>query len=275
MGIFVTAALLAALGAFTFLVVIWVTQRQLLYFPSPGPVPPAAAIGSRAVDVILETEDGLRLGGFFVPGAVPASGVTVIVCNGNGGDRADRARLARSLAGAGHNVLLFDYRAFGGNSGDPSETGLAADARAALRYVETRAGIDRERIVYFGESLGAAVAARLAFERPPRALVLRSPFTTIADVGRIHYPYLPVTDALLFDRYRAIDFVRELRVPVLVIAGANDRTVPPHLSREIYEAAAGPKRFVEVPAADHNDPELAEGDALVSAVTMFIDEVLR
>lgn len=266
---------IAALAVVAFLVLVWVTQRQLLYFPDGGPVPTAATLLPGASDVTLETGDGLRLGAFFVPGTAPQSGATVIVCNGNAGDRAARAELGRSLAAAGHNVLLFDYRGYGGNAGEPTESGLAADAQAALRYVEARDGIDRGRIVYFGESLGAAVAARLAVERPPLALVLRSPFTSIADVGRLHYSYLPVTDALLFDHYRTIDSVRTSRVPVLVIAGANDRIVPPDLSRRVFDAAAGPKRFVSVPGADHNDPELADGEALLSAVTTFLGELLR
>lgn len=266
---------IAALAVAAFVVLVWVTQRQLLYFPGGATVPAASTLMRGASDVTLETADGLRLGAYFMPGAAPESGTTVIVCNGNAGDRAGRAVLGRSLAAAGHNVLLFDYRGYGGNPGEPTEAGLAADARAALRYVETRDGIDRRRIVYFGESLGAAVAARLAVERPPLALVLRSPFTSIADVGRIHYPYLPVTDALLFDRYRTIDSVRASQAAVLVIAGASDRIVPPDLSRRVFDAAAGPKRFVSVPAADHNDPELADGDALVSAVTTFLGELLR
>src|SRR5205807_3151025 len=86
------------------------------------------------------------------------------VCNGNGGDRSLRAGLARGLASAGHRVLLFDYRGYGGNAGTPTETGLRADARAALAYLRSRPDIDPARIVYFGESLGAAVAAQLAAE---------------------------------------------------------------------------------------------------------------
>ncbi|HET8789431.1 MAG TPA: alpha/beta hydrolase, partial [Actinomycetes bacterium] len=108
---------------------LWVFQRRLIYLPS-GSVPPAASVLSGAEDVSFETADGLRLGGWFVPGA-GGRGPAVRVCNGNGGNRAMRAALAAALARMGLAVLLFDYRGYGGNPGSPTEEGLAADARAA------------------------------------------------------------------------------------------------------------------------------------------------
>ena len=113
---------------------------------------------------------------------------TLIVFNGNAGNRAYRADLARAFRGRGAAVLLFDYRGFGGNDGRPTESGLAADARAARAYLDTRNDVDHKRLVYFGESLGAAVALGLAVEHPPLALVLRSPFTSLADVGATALP---------------------------------------------------------------------------------------
>jgi fermentation-respiration switch protein FrsA (DUF1100 family) len=104
----------------------------------------------------------------------------VLVFNGNGGNRAHRAPLAAALSRSGLAVLLFDYRGYGGNPGAPTEPGLLADARAARAYLASRPGVDPGRLVYLGESLGAAVAVALAVEVPPLALVLRSPFTSLA-----------------------------------------------------------------------------------------------
>src|SRR5438128_12571401 len=87
---------------------------------------------------------------------------------------------SRALASAGHRVLLFDYRGYGGNAGTPTEMGLRADARAALAYLRSRPDIDAARIVYFGESLRAAGAAQLAAEHPPLGRVVPQPFTTPA-----------------------------------------------------------------------------------------------
>ena len=193
----------------------------------------------------------------------------MLVCNGNAGDRSMRAGLAVAFNRAGFSVLLFDYRGYGGNPGDPSEDGLAADARAAQQWLARQPDVDPRRIAYFGESLGAAVAVGLAVQSPPAALVLRSPFTSLPDVGAVHYPWLPVR-RLLLDRYPSIERIALVSAPVLVIAGDRDDIVPMSLSRRLYDAAAEPKRFVLVPGAGHNDPELVDGRQVLTEITGFL-----
>jgi hypothetical protein len=263
---------LLALGVVTFaalVVLLWFVQRRLIYFPFAD-VPGPSQVGlERAEIVTFGTEDRLALNGWFVPAAAGRTTAAVVVFNGNAGNRAYRADLARRLSEQGYAVLLFDYRGYGGNGGAPSEEGLAADARAARRYLESRAEIDPRRIVYFGESLGAAVAVRLATEHRPHALILRSPFTSLADAGRHHYPYLPVT-WLLRDRFASIDRIPRVDCPLLVIAAARDSVVPTELSRALFAAAREPKQLVIVDNADHNDEALTAGPQLVAAVTRFL-----
>ena len=223
-------------------------------------------------DVVLDTEDGIRLGAWYLPAAGGQKGPAVLVVNGNAGDRSLRAQLAAGLSRLGVSALLFDYRGYGGNPGRPSEDGLAADARAALAWLAAQPEVDPDRIVYFGESLGAAVAVGLAVERPPAALVLRSPFTSLADVGRVHYPWLPV-GRVLIDRYPSIDRIGSLSAPLLVIAGDRDDIVPESLSKRLYEAAPDPKRYLLVPGAGHNDPELIDGRRMLDEVGRFLSEV--
>ena len=266
--VLVVAAVLAATVG-----LLWVFQRHLIYLPSPGPVPPAASVLPGGEDVTFETADGLHLGGWFVPGAA-ARGPAVLVCNGNGGDRSMRAALAAALSRMGLAVLLFDYRGYGGNPGSPTEEGLAADARAALDYLAGRPEVDPARVVYLGESLGAAVALRLAVERPPAALVLRSPFASLAEIGRRHYPMLPVS-LLLRDRYDSAALARRLSAPLLVVAGGRDRIVPASHSRHLFAAAPQPKRLVVLDGADHNDPELHDGPRLVAELRAFLAGVPR
>ena len=249
---------------------LWYRQRALIYFPDPT-VPPVAAVLPGAEAVAFETEDGLRLGGWFVPAAGMASGMTVLVFNGNGGNRAHRAPLAAALSRSGLAVLLFDYRGYGGNPGAPTEPGLLADARAARAYLASRPGVDPGRLVYLGESLGAAVAVALAVEVPPLALILRSPFTSLADVGRLHYPLLPV-GPLLRDRYPSLDRIGRAATPLLVVAGERDRLIPAAQSQTLYEAAAAPKRFVLIAGAEHNDHALLAGDRFIAAVVGFLRE---
>jgi fermentation-respiration switch protein FrsA (DUF1100 family) len=161
-------------------------------------------------------------------------------------------------------VLLFDYRSYGGNPGSPSEEGLARDVRAARQFLIDE-GVPDNRLQYYGESLGAAVVAELATEHPPAGLVLRSPFSNLASVGQIHYPFLPVR-ALLKDRFPVAEYVARVGVPITVVYGTEDSVVPPEESRRSVAAARGPTRLVAVEGADHNDPALLNGDVLVRAV---------
>lgn len=252
-----------------FLALVWAGQRRLIYFPMAGVPAPGLAGLPDAEAIAIPTGDGLTLGGWLVPPSVASIGWTVIVFNGNAGHRGFRAPLAAALARHGIATLLFDYRGYGGNPGRPSERGLALDARAARDWLDRRPGLAATRVAYFGESLGAAVALGLAAERPPAALILRSPFTALADVGRHHYPLLPV-GLLLRDRYPSLQRIRRLRVPLLVIAGVRDRIVPARQSERLFEAAPGPKRLELIPGADHNDLALLAGDRMLGAIVELL-----
>ena len=244
---------------------VWLFQRRLIYFPAPG-VPPVDERLPGWEEATFDTSDGLTLDGWFVP--PPGDAPVVLVFAGNAGNRAHRAPLGAGLAAEGFGVLLFDYRGYGDNPGHPTDAGLARDARAALQWVRGRApGHD---LVYFGESLGAAVAIELATADPPAALVLRSPFTSLADLAAVH-SLLPVR-ALLRDKYPSIDRIAGLATATLVIAGDQDTVVPFDQSRAIYEAASPPKELVIITGTDHNDPPLVAGPQVVEATARFIVE---
>jgi fermentation-respiration switch protein FrsA (DUF1100 family) len=253
----------------TVLAVIWFGQRSLMYFPSSDAGSPADAGLSTAEVVTLRTEDDLELGAWFIPPATLPSGYTVIVFNGNAGHRGYRTGLARGLAQRGHATLLFDYRGYGGNPGLPHERGIMRDARAALAYVRARPGVDTRRIVYFGESLGTAVAVQLATEHAPAAIVLRSPFTSFVSMARVHMPWVPAR-WLLRDRYDSIAVIDQVTSPLLVIAGDRDSIVPFEESEALYARARGPKRFVTIDGADHNDEALTDGPLVIDATDKWL-----
>lgn len=265
------AGILGAVAAL--LVLICVFQRRMIYIPITRSVAPAASVIPGAEDVAYTTEDGLALRGWFVPPSIQPARGTVILFNGNAGDRSYRAELGEALSKAGLAVLLTDYRGYGGNPGSPSETGLLRDARAARAYVTSRSDVDPARIIYFGESLGAAVAVALAVEEPPAALVLRSPFGTLAEVGKRHYPFLPVS-LLLWDRYPSVDRIRDVHCPLLVVAGDADRIIPAEMSQRLFDAANQPKSYALIPWADHNDREFLDGDRFLGEVAGFLAGVL-
>lgn len=260
-GVVVRVLAVVVIGLLLAVSAIWVFQRRLIYLPAGDPGAPP--VGWEAVT--LETADGLALGGWHR--APHGDGPVVLVFNGNGGNRGGRIGLGARLAAEGLGVLLFDYRGYGGNPGSPSEAGLALDARAAADWLsEQYPGRD---VLYFGESLGAAVAVELAADRPPAALLLRSPFTSLPDAAGVHYPFLPV-GLLLWDDYPSLDRIAILPVPVTVVAGSADSIIPLEQSRAIYEAAANPVEWIVVDGADHNDAALAEGPDVVSAVVRLV-----
>ena len=237
----------------TVVAMLWALQRRLIYFPDPTPVPPAGDVVAGARDVTLHTADGLGLGAWVVPATGQGdSGMAVLVAPGNGGNRAGRAGFAEELSRRGLAVLLMDYRGYGGNPGSPSQDGLAADAEAASEALK-ELGYPPRRTVYFGESLGSAVVAALALRHPPAGIVLRSPFTELADVGAHHYPWLPVR-ALLRDRFPVVEHLATSAAPITVIYGDRDSVVPTVLSARVADQAPSLAERVVIAGADHNDP---------------------
>ncbi len=256
------------------LAMAWLLQRRLIYFPDRSAPPPASRVITGAQDVTLHTVDGIRLGAWLVPPrpGTPDRRVAVLVAPGNAGNRLARAPLAAALAERGLTVLIVEYRGYGGNPGSPSEQGLARDIAAARTYLVDQAGIPAERLLYYGESLGAAVATALATQHPPAGLVLRSPFTDLPAAGREHYPFLPVR-LLARDRFPVSDLIARVAAPTLVVYGTADSIVPPAQSVAVADRAAGPTRVVAVEGADHNDASLLYGRQLIDAVTELADGI--
>lgn len=266
------AGLIVLLVVACLLTLLWLFQRRLIYLPNTASAGPAASTLPTARDVTLHTADGLDLQAWYVPPTGADRGFTVLVANGNAGNRAGRADLARALAGRGFAVLLFDYRGYGGNPGRPSESGLALDARAAYSYLVEDAGVGPDRLIYFGESLGCAVVVALALDHPPAGMLLRSPFADLPAAAAVHFPIVPVR-AMLRDRFPVADQIGRVDVPTTVVYGTADSVVPAEQSIAVAGAAAGPVERVAVQGADHNDAVLA-GAPVIDAVSQLADRIV-
>lgn len=242
----VAGLLYAALAA-----ALYLGQRALLYFPDPSTPDPAryGLAGDIAV-AGYRTEDGLDLAAWYRP-ATRQGYATVVYFHGNAGHFGDRAPVARYLWDQGYGVLLAGYRGYGGNPGSPSETGLFADGRAALAWLAGQ-GVPADCTVLYGESLGSGIAVRLASEARVAAVVLESPFTSIADVAAAHYPIFPVS-LLVRDRFDSLARIGAIGAPLLVMHGERDRTVPVRFGRRLYAAAADPKEAWWHPEGGHVD----------------------
>jgi fermentation-respiration switch protein FrsA (DUF1100 family) len=262
----VGAPLIAYLAVLGYL---YVCQRQLLYFPDPSR-PFLAGLPQLGVrEVALSTEDGLSLLSWYLP---PGDGRPVIAYfHGNGGNIAYRADRLMRFAREGYGVLLVEYRGYGGNPGSPSEAGLVADGRAALDFLRHE-GIAAGRLVLYGESLGSGVAVHLAATQQIGALLLESPYTSVAAVAQYHYPYVPAAQ-LIWDRFDSLSRIGEVRAPILVLYGGRDAVVPDRFSRALLAAAPEPKESWLAAAAGHED--LARFDALESAISFIERHVLQ
>ena len=230
-------------GAGVYWALHWLATR--VGYQGSRSVPEAtAADGLGAEDVWLRTEDGVAIHGWWVKSE--GSRLATLFLHGNAGNIGHRAGHIREIVAAGSDVLIIDYRGYGRSQGRPTERGLKADAGAAWDYLAARG----KPIVIHGESLGAAVGVELATRRPAAGLVLEAPFTSLrSEAGYV----APVLGPLLVWGFDSKSRIASLRVPLLVIHGDRDRTVPCRLGRELFDAAPGPKSFWAVRGADHND----------------------
>ncbi len=248
-------ALVAVAGAALLTLALVMLIDQLVFFPDRTMPPPPDGIEERWIT----TEDGVRLHAWWA--TPPAPVATLVWSHGNGGNIAGRVEVQQALVDAGLAVLAYDYRGYGKSTGRPSEAGVHLDALAAYDSVRS-AGVPAERVIAFGESLGGAVAIRLAAERPCGGVVVVSTFPRIADVARLHYGPLA---ALAGNRFDVRSHVRRLTAPILIAHGDRDEIVPYALGEVLFALAPEPKRFLRVEGAHHNDvfaaPELIEAIA--------------
>jgi fermentation-respiration switch protein FrsA (DUF1100 family) len=242
--------LAGALGYAGVLALMYFAQRALMYFPDVARTPPAAAGFAQAEEIVLATSDGEKLIAWHAPprGEKPV----VLYFQGNGGALDMRAGRFRKLVADGTGVLALSYRGYGGSTGRPDEPGLIRDAEAAYQFALAR--YPATRIALWGESLGSGVAVALAATHPVAALILEAPFTSAADVGAGHYPFLPVR-LLIKDPFRSDLRIGNVRAPVLVMHGARDGVVPIALGEKLFALIPGRKQFVRFPDAAHNNLE--------------------
>jgi fermentation-respiration switch protein FrsA (DUF1100 family) len=236
----------------------YIGQRRLTYFPNRARVLPSAVGLADVEEKVLNTPDGERVLAWY--GKARPGQPTLLYFHGNGGSLFERAERVRRFMGAGLGVYIMAYRGYGGSSGFPSEAANIADA--GLTYDDVTAqGVAAERLIVYGESLGTSIAARIALDRPAAGLVLEAPFTSAVEVGARAYPYLPVS-LLLKDRYETNTYIARVRIPVLVLHGERDRTIPVAMGREIYGLVRAPKRLAIFPNGGHSDLYLADHGAL-------------
>jgi len=221
-------------------------------------------------EVYFETSDKKRLHGWFVPR--DGAEYTVIFCHGNAGNIGHRLEKLSIFNDMGLNVFIFDYRGYGQSEGAPSETGLYEDARAAYNYLTEERGIRENNIILYGESLGGAVVIDLARKINCRALITEEAFTSIRDMARMAYPFLPYF--VFSSRYDAAGKIGDVTCPKLVIHSVDDEIVPFRLGEKLFNAAEAPKEFLKI-RGSHNTAFLDSEEQFTEGIRSFLEGIKR
>ncbi len=231
---------------------LFVFQRSFLYLPDTARLDATAAISRFGIEPItLTTSDGLSLRSWWHPGDNFHSRPVVMILHGNAGHAGYRFPKFAALMEAGFNVLFLEYRGYGGNPGNPTESGLKQDTAAAIRYLGDQ-GFPTTQVVLYGESLGCGLAIDQASNKRFAAVVLEAPYTSIADVAQDHYWFLPAR-WLTRDRFDSLSKIKQINAPLLILHGNKDQVIDPEHGRRMFAAASEPKTAVFVPGAGHND----------------------
>jgi fermentation-respiration switch protein FrsA (DUF1100 family) len=217
-------------------------------------------------DVMITTSDGVRINGWFVP-AKNARG-TVLFFHGNAGNISDRLDSIEVFNSIGFSVFIIDYRGYGKSEGTPSVPGVAQDALAAWKWLTETRGASANEIAVFGRSIGGAVSMELMRHVEPRALILESTFSSLPDMIRVQF-LAPFARFIIGDLWNSAEVASTLTVPVLSIHSPDDSIVPYRLGKNLYEAVAGEKTFVEIHGG-HNDGFMDSYDIYHPALDAFL-----
>ena len=253
-----------------FLISVRYIERSSIYFPMREITAVPEEVGLPYEEVYFYTSDNKRLNGWFI--ANNKAEFTVVFCHGNAGNIGHRLEKISMLYNLGLNVFIFDYRGYGKSEGAPSEAGLYKDANAAYDYLMRELKIGKDNIILYGESIGGAVAVDLAQKVNPRALITEETFTSIKDMARIAYPFIP--PFVFSSRFDAASKIKNVICPKLIIHSVDDEIVPFHLGEKLFEEAPPLKTFLKI-RGTHNTAFLDSKKQFVEGIGSFLNDLAR
>jgi fermentation-respiration switch protein FrsA (DUF1100 family) len=245
-------------------------EDQYIYYPTREIHNTPKTVGLKFQDIHLTTDDGTALHGWLIPH--PEARFTLLHFHGNAGNISHRLHLYEQWYRMGLSLFAIDYRGYGKSEGTPSEAGFYSDARAAWKELVKRQKVPASQIIIAGRSLGCAVAAKLATETKPAALVLETPFTSIPDMAAEHYPWIVPVQFLAQTQFDTLDLIGHVDAPTMVISAENDEIVPTAMGKKIYAGANEPKQFVTL-SGNHNDFDIASSSTYVRAWNRWLNQL--
>ena len=260
-------AIIAAAFCIGVLSLLYVFQEKMIFFPGKRIIDTPGTIGLQYEDVYLVTDDEIKIHGWYVPH--PEAKATLLFFHGNAGNISHRLDSISIFHELDLSVFIIDYRGYGRSGGRPSEQGTYMDAQAAWDYLVDERRIRPDELIVFGRSLGGGVAAGLAARISPAAVILESTFTSIQELGKHYYPYLPVS-WIARVRYPVDEDISSFNCPVLVIHSEQDDVVPFSHGQRLFANAREPKVFLPI-SGDHNTGFLLSGDVYVEGMKRFFE----
>ncbi len=248
-------------------------EPRFAFFPLRGERLTPHELGVEYEPLTVNTRDGQQLRGWALTG--PNDRARILYFHGNGGNLSIWAPIVTGIAGRGYGVFAFDYRGYGLSTGRPTEPGLYRDVDAVVECVSHLSPTGMP-IVYWGRSLGVAMAAYGATIRKPDGLILESGFPDARSLIRTS-PLLSVLALFSTYRFPSNRFLARLdsSVPVLVLHGDDDHVVPIAQGRALFEAITAPKRFVAVRGGEHNDLSPSDPERYWEAVEDFVRSLAK
>ncbi|MDP8299693.1 MAG: alpha/beta hydrolase [Candidatus Tantalella remota] len=261
--------LTVVIGVLVFLWIRWFEYSNL-FFPTASMEETPQAAGLEYEDVYFSSSDGTSLNGWFIPQVDKPRG-TILFCHGNAGNISHRLEIITMLYRLGFNVFIFDYRGYGKSKGRPSEKGTYEDGYAAYEYLVSRDDVDKKKILFYGKSLGGAIAVEVASRTDVPAVIIDSTFTSTTDMAKEIYPFLPMSVVITI-KYDTLSKMGGLKVPVLVIHSSEDDIVPYHHGKMLFEASIEPKSFLNL-RGGHNDSVFLNEDKYAVGINEFLEKI--
>ena len=240
---------------------MYVIQRDILYQPNVIRPLLVDKLNVKVQETEIASTDNINLKSWFYKNN--QNKFTILFLHGNNGNLKTRIYKLNEFKDLNLNYLIISWRGFNGNNGKPTEQGLYDDARSAIKWLEKK-NISKNRIILYGESLGTGVAVELAQNEKFAAVILESPYTSVGDVAKIRYSYLPV-NILLKDKFLTLEKIKNISIPVFVIHGMLDGRIPLYMGKKIFDELKS-KKYGYFP---ENDRHMIRYD------TQFISELKK
>ncbi len=227
-------------------ILAYIGQEYLIYLPVRAIKYLPKNLGIYYEEIELKTIDAVKISAWYIPGEKLKP--VVLFCHGNASNISDliHLKIMYILYSIGFSILIFDYRGFGKSTGKINERGTYKDVEAAWNYLLENKKVASEDVVIWGRSLGGGVASYLASKKNKcKALVLESCFTSIPDLARRLFPFLPV-EKIVRHRYPVKEYMPKVRSPVVIMHSKADETVPYAHGKKLYALAMSSKRFIDL-----------------------------